>query len=380
MLQTGSRDGNIKKKVLVYLFGSLGDSLVAIPALRAVRRFFHDAEIVMLQNFEAGNIVASSQVIPNELVDRYLTYDSRMSGKTRFAGFYDLWRSLKAERFSAAAYLIMSERPAKAVLRDRIFFRSAGIKQLYGFHALSDAELCPLDENGHPAPVDHEAVLKIKRLELDGIESNLDEDFCIPLMTFSESELTEIDLWLGSKRKFPDLPLITLGPGCKSQANVWPIESFARLGNQLMKSYPCEIIIVGGKAELEIGEKLIEVWGSGINAAGQFSVRQSAALLTKSAYHIGLDTGTTHLAAAVGTRCFAIYGEKNNPGMWYPLGNGHTLVYHPVKCAGCHLPACDLPGHPCMNGIPYESVWYNLERFVNGTEPHDRASVHVIAV
>jgi ADP-heptose:LPS heptosyltransferase len=130
-----------RQKVLVYLFGSLGDSIVAIPALRAVRHHFPDSEIVLLQNFESKGIVLASEVIPPRLVDRYLSYSSRSDRRSRLEEFFRLWRQLRVERFDAAVYLVISERPAKAVTRDRFFFRSAGIRELIGFHAVPTDEL-----------------------------------------------------------------------------------------------------------------------------------------------------------------------------------------------------------------------------------------------
>lgn len=368
------------QKTLVYLFGSLGDSIVAIPALRAVRRHFPESEIVLLQNFQAGNIVKASQVISDDLVDRYLSYNSRLGRIWKLSNFYRLWRALRRERFDSAVYLVISERPAKAVLRDRLFFRSCGISKLFGFHPFSDKELYPIDADGRPAITEHEAVRKLRRLAVDGIEFSPEEDLRMPLLSFSESELEEIDQWLESRIQKPSRPLIALAPGCKTQANAWPLENFIQLGCRLMADENCEIIVVGGNAEREMGDQMIAAWGGGINSAGAFSVRESGALLSKCDFYIGLDTGTTHLAAVAGTRCFAIYGERNNPGHWFPLGSGHSVLFHSVQCAGCRLQDCPLPDHPCMNGISLESVWQNLKEFLDENCSSENSKVQVISV
>ena len=92
---------------MAYLFGSLGDSIVAIPALRAVRRRFPDAEIVLLQNFTAGNLVQASEVIPETLVDRHLSYNSGLGRIAGMANFFAVWLKLRGERFDAAVYLVI---------------------------------------------------------------------------------------------------------------------------------------------------------------------------------------------------------------------------------------------------------------------------------
>lgn len=368
---------DLQQKVLVYLFGSLGDSIVAIPALRAIRRRFPEAEIVMLQNLEES-LVRASQVIPDGLVDRYLSYNSKADRFAKPAEFYRLWRTLRRERFTAAAYLIMSERPEKAVMRDRLFFRSAGIRDLYGFHPIASAELYPFEPNGRPAMSKHEAVFKLERLARDGIGSVPGSDLETPMLEPSPAELAEIDEWLTLRRKDKNAPLVSIGPGCKQEVNAWPLENFVTLGSRLTRETPCELIVVGGKAEFEIGERLVAAWGGGINAAGAFSVRQSAALLKRCEFHLGLDTGTTHLAAAVGTRCFAIFGGRNNPGMWYPIG-GHTVVHHPVACAPCRSLTCPVKGHPCMTEISPDAVWEHLISFMR-SDPKSGSDVKVITV
>lgn len=353
-----------KAKILVYLFGSLGDTIIAIPALRAVRRHFRDAELILLQNVQSDNIVRASQVIPANLIDGYLSYASEAGKFNKINGFYRLWRELRRHGFQAVVYLVISERPARSVSRDRLFFRSCGIRRLIGFHPFSKEELYPLDAEQRPAMTENEAIRKLNRLEIDGIKS-LPEDLRPPFLTFSTVELESIKKWLVDRRKKTDSRLIAIAPGCKTEANIWSLENFIQIGHRLLAEN-CELLIVGGKAEYDLGEKMISAWGAGINAAGEFSVRESSVILSLCDFYIGLDTGTTHLAAAVGTPCFALYGERNNPGHWFPLGSGHLIVFHPVACAGCRFFICPLPTHPCMTGISVESVWQNLQKFMRG--------------
>lgn len=360
-----------RPKILAYLFGSLGDSIVAIPSLRAIRRRFPDGEIVLLQDTQGGNIVRASEVIPERLVDRHLEYTSRIGGSSKAAILRELWPLIAKERFDAAFYLVISERSAAAVRRDKIFFRLCGISRLYGFRAFTNAELYPTNESGHPAITDHEAVRKLERIEKDGISADRDGDLRLPWMTFSPEETYPVETWLierlGSLNERP----IAVAPGCKTRANQWPPERFIEISKRIVSETGRKIIIVGGKGERELGERIIAECGSGANAAGEFSVKGSAILLSKCSLLVGLDTGTSHLAAAVGTPCLGIYGERNNPGHWYPFGDGHTIISHRVDCAGCRLLDCPLPDHPCMAGIPTEAVWKEIEQMLSSTHESD---------
>ncbi|MCC6326884.1 MAG: glycosyltransferase family 9 protein [Acidobacteria bacterium] len=356
MQERGTANSLEGRKVLVYLIGSLGDSIVAIPALRAIRRYFAGDEIVVLQNFDPG-LVTASEVIPAGLVDRFLDYRNGTGGTGKIVEFSKLLTKLRRERFDAAAYLAPSARPGPAIARDRAFFSLCGIKTLYGFRPIVPAA------GRAPGLSKHEAVLKLDRLALDGIES-VSSDLLPPLIEPLREDVSAVDEWLGTTRKRPDLPLISIGPGCKQQVNEWPLENFRQLGERIVEANIGELVIVGGKAEFGAGEQLAGAWGSGINAAGLFTVPRSAALLSRCSFHIGLDTGTTHLAAAAGTRCFAIYGGKNDQGLWHPLGPGHAVIYRAVACAPCRSFDCVVPGHPCMNGISHETVWEHLLEFV----------------
>jgi len=366
-----------KQKVLVYLFGSLGDSIVAIPALRAVRRHFPNAEIVILHDFASTKLVAASEVIPSQLFDRHMSYGSTAQGARRVLDFYELLRRVRAEKFDAAVYAVMSERPPRSVIRDKYFFRACGIKALYGFHAIPPEKLWPVDADGHPGVSDHEAEFRLARLSIDGIKTEPQSDLQTPLFEFSREALALVDSWLRERRKKPGVPLYSIAPGCKTEANLWPLENFVDIGKRILAKYDCEIMITGGPAEFETAERLALALGTELNAAGVFAVHTSSALMSRSHLHIGLDTGTTHLAAAAGTSCFAIFGERNNPGAWYPLGQGHTIVYHRVPCAKCKTQICPIRDHPCMLGISADAVWTHLDRALSSPSKN---GIEVVAV
>ena len=369
-----------KPKILIYLFGSLGDTLVAIPALRAVRRHFSDAELILLQNTAASaNVVQASQVIPENLIDGYFSYSGFDGKDGALKNFYKLWNQIRADRFQAAIYLVISERPAKSVFRDRLFFRTAGIKKLYGFHSFSKTELYPVDVANVPAITENESIRKLNRLKKDGIGS-IPEDFQTSFIPFSAAEIEKIKKWLEFQDRRGGVRLVSIAPGCKTVANNWSLENFIEIGHRLLAEENCELVVVGGKAEKEIGREMISKWGSGVNSAGELSVRESAALLSLCDFHFGLDTGTTHLAAVVGTPCFALYGERNNPGQWFPIGGGHTIIQHQVECAGCRLHACPFPAHPCMKEISTDAVWSNLMEFINNKNIERDAPTKVIYV
>jgi ADP-heptose:LPS heptosyltransferase len=63
-----------------------------------------------------------------------------------------------------------------------------------------------------------------------------------------------------------------------------------------------------------------------------------------------------HLAAAVGTPCVAIFAARSLPGQWFPLGEGHEVLYRRVECMGCGLDECIAERKRCIRGITVDEV------------------------
>jgi heptosyltransferase-2 len=148
------------------------------------------------------------------------------------------------------------------------------------------------------------------------------------------------------------------------RSKLWPPDRFAEVGRRLLDKYRVEIIVVGGPAERLLGEDLVGLWGAGLNAAGNFGVVETAALFQKCVFTITLDTGPMHLAAAVGTKCIALFSGIESPGKWDPLGDGHSVIRKDVSCACCRTTVCPVEDHPCMNNITVEEVWLQVESFM----------------
>lgn len=197
--------------------------------------------------------------------------------------------------------------------------------------------------------------MRLERLE-GVIAKDRAADMSVPLLCLPAEERDKARAWL-ERRQPPGTVLAAVCPGANQPANFWPLERFEEIGHRLASLKGIVPIVIGGPAEREMGERLLTAWGRGINAAGEFSVLGSAALLGQCQFLVGLDTGTTHLAAALGTPCVTISGERNPPGQWTPLGPGHIVLRHPVPCSGCGHRVCPVPDHPCMTGISTEQVW-----------------------
>jgi heptosyltransferase III len=366
-----------RKKVLIYLLGSLGDTLVAIPALRAVRRHFEDADFFLLHNVQAEHIVNSAQVLPDGMIDGFIQYRKGESKLGSMLALFHLRRDIRRHGFTAVVNLVDSERPAASVRRDEFFFKTCGIPSRVGFSIFSREELYPTDERGWPALTDHEAVRKLRRLERAGVQTR-SNDLELPYLHIPDEAKAEAIRFL-TTRGVDDWPnLVTIAPSCKQKSNQWTPARFVELA-RFLRGKGFQLVVLGGPADRENAASIASSTGA-IDAAGALSVLQSATIMSLARFHIGLDTGPTHLASAVGARCFVIYGQRVNPGQWYPLGSGHMLTAHPVPCGGCRHEVCPVPGHPCVVEISTQDVLTNLERFLAEVDAPPRSTVTVINV
>jgi ADP-heptose:LPS heptosyltransferase len=343
-------------RILIYRIGQLGDTLVALPAIWAIRRHYPNAFLGLLSDShdEAGYVLAS-KVLPKEgLIDEFFSYEADQRG-------VPFWKQLKLiprirqKRFDTLVYLAPRFRNKRQVVRDILFFRLAGISRVIGHKGIT-AYQKPIP--GKPLPhLEQEAEHLLGRLGRSGIHVPSRGEGCMALL-LTETEIKEAQSWLWSR---PGLEhsrlLIGMAIGSKYPAKIWPEERYASLGQHLIEKMGAYPIIFGGLEDRESGNRLIKKWGSGANAAGTLNVRQAAAALSFCRLFIGNDTGTMHLAAAVGTQCVAIFSDRYFPGCWYPYGSQHLVLRHHVPCGGCTVYECLENDQACLKLIRVGEVW-----------------------
>jgi len=356
-----------RKSVLVYQIGSLGDTIVAVPAYRAVRRHFGaDAQIYVLHNAPPDGRASPHQVLDGSgLVDGAVTF-RQYGGRSTWRTWLEVWIKLRRLKAHAVAYIAPAERTPKPIGRDKLFFRLCGIRTLLGFHACDTEMLVVRDPDGRPRPVPREAVMLLERLEKD-FAADRAADMSMPLLHLPRAERDKAHVWLEEQRPSGTV-FAAVCPGANQPAKFWPMDRFEEIGRRLI-AQGIEPLVIGGPVEQVAGDRLLAAWGRGINAAGQFSVMGSAALLSQCRFLVGLDTGTTHLAAALGVPCVALYADRDPPGQWEPLGAGHILLHNAVPCGGCRAVECPVLNHPCMTGISIEQVWAAISEVNARTVP-----------
>jgi len=342
------------ERILIFRYGQLGDTLVALPAIRAVRNCFPEAELTLLcDRHENSGFITAEQVLPPGLVDKVITYEARASG-IELRSALSLLKRLRGERFDTLVYLAPRLRSKTAILRDLIFFHIAGVKRVFGHRGFGQLPRRSMGSGPLPS-VQHEADHLLERLRVDGITGGFSGNAMDLKLT--ETEHHEALQWLRSHGESGGTAwLVAFGPGSKWPSKRWPEERFLELGKRLLEEYGFTPIVVGGPEDRLVGERLTAAWPGGLNAAGELSVRGSAALLARCRMYVGNDNGVMHLAAAVGTPCVAIFAAQDWPGRWYPYGNGHIVLRKHPSCEGCKLFECIKYSMRCLFEIGVDEV------------------------
>ena len=337
----------LKKRVLIYRLGSLGDTVVALPALHVVRRAFPDADLTLLTNKPVATKAAPIEAILGEgFFAEVIDYPI---GTRDVFKLLSVAREIRRGRYNVVVNLCEARTRLKT-LRDRLFFRLSGVAHLRGFPT-EDSDFEPvIDQRTGLFESETERLLR-RVLTLGSADLNDPASWDLAL---SQEERTEG----ASSLPNGQTPVVAFGVGTKMKAKDWGEENWRQLVQKLTVALPgWRLVIVGSADESQRAEGCCSFWkGPSANLCGALSPRESAALLEKAEVFVGHDSGPMHLASAVGTPCVAIFSARNLPGQWFPARSGHKIIYHKTECFGCGLEECIVERKKCILSISINEV------------------------
>jgi len=203
------------------------------------------------------------------------------------------------------------------------------------------------------------------------IESNLDilralghnVSFCEPKIFFSEDEADYAAALLEPLSTSDALRVAFVTQNSGGQANRWSDERFQQAITQLIETRNVHPVFVGTSSDAGSIDGLRRgLPNAGISAAGKTSVRQLAALLAQCDLVVSLDTGTFHVARAVGLPGVVIAPAWQSAREWLPVGNPRYRVLQ-----GPRIPA-PYPGYE-MAEISVEQVVRAATERLDGFPP-----------
>jgi heptosyltransferase III len=348
------------RKVLIYRPGSLGDTVVALPCFHLITRAFPQAERRVLTNFPVNSRAAplSSVLGGSGLVHGCIEYP---------LGIRDPWylRRLRATIRQWQPDVLVHLAPRKSWLttfQDVVFFKTCGIGTLIGVPYAKRLRTHQWLEQFQG--YEYEASRLARCLAVLGdAHLELPESWDLHL-TLQEKEQAQHFLgnWTGEGQ------FIACSVGTKTEVNQWGMENWRCLMRELSPQFPnYGLVIVGLGEDYKQSEAVGQEWrGAVLNLCDKLTPRESAAVLKRSRLFIGHDSGPMHLAASMGVPCVAIFSARARPGVWFPYGHHHKVIYHQTECHGCGLEACHRYQKRCITSIRVAEVMIAVKQVFGG--------------
>jgi heptosyltransferase-2 len=333
------------ERILVRATNWVGDAVMSLPALHALRRRFPDAHIAVLARpWVAG--LYEGEAFCSELIP----YTSPRGAKD-LAGKWRTAQDLRRRRFDCAI-LLQNAFEAAALMW------LAGIPRRIGYNRdgrrlfLTDAIAVP--KTGEIPR--HERYYYLELLRCAGILDNLPEVDAIRL----DSAVSAREAGL---RRFREMgvsqDVIGVSPGAAyGTAKRWLPESFAGTAVRLSHELGAAVAVFGSPEEKELCESVRIMIANqdvrALNFGGATSLREFIELSAACRVFLTNDSGAMHIASALGVPTIAIFGATDHIGTG-PTGPLARIVREPVDCSPCLLRECPID-HRCMTRVTADRV------------------------
>jgi heptosyltransferase-3 len=304
----------MNQKILIFRRGSLGEAIVSLPALIAIRTCYPKAELRILSNTPIMGSAApiSSLLGQSDLISDYF-YLPPGGGRLT-----ELLQTMATIRTWSPDKLIYLSEPSKTVslIKEYLYFKACGIKSIQGL-PVSPAHRKYIQQKDNLWESESARLLRVLQLpQPDKIK-----------LTFTKSEETDAETLIQSA--FNKRPFITLCIGGKLPDKDWGNNNWCAVLNAITSQYPdIGLLLIGAGDERERSTLIAKSWnGIVLNICGETDPRISALAMKYAEFYLGHDTGPMHLAALMGLPCVALFSARTKPGVWFPFGYNHSIFY-----------------------------------------------------
>jgi heptosyltransferase-2 len=331
-------------KILIRATNWVGDAIMALPALRIVRRRFPEADISIVARPYVADIYRDQQIC-----DRLIPYDPQGShagllGRERLAG------ELRALKLDVALLLQNAFDAAwlawRANIPERLGYARDG-------RSLLLTKAVPVPMPGEiPA---HEKFYYLELLRRAGWSDSISDEGSIDLI-IPEGKRASAAEFLFRSGSRSGVVRIAIGAGASyGAARCWPPSRFAELANRLQSHMDADVILFGTAAESAVSNAIsAEMHRPSIDLTGKTAIADLPALLSHCHLFVGNDSGAMHVAAAVGLPIVAVFGPTD-PNGTAPVTPRCTIVQQKPYCSPCFLRRCPTD-HRCMKEVTAEMV------------------------
>lgn len=343
-------------KICVFLPNWVGDTAMATPALRAIRKHFGpDAALVGIMKPYVGAVLEGV-----DWFDQRWWFDPTSSDwRQRPLGV--TWKILRG-RFDWAVLLPNTRPIAVMAWLGRAKRRVGYARYRRGFF-LTDPLTAP-SANGAFLPVSTlDYYLAVSRAM-----GCADESARIELATTAEDEQAADRVWRTLGLNSDGRVVVLNSSGAFGAVKLWPVESCAVLARRIVRELDHQVLVLCGPDERENAARIVEQSAQpGVTSlAGQrLSIGLSKACVRRSRLMISTDSGPRHFAAAFGLPLVTLYGPTHPA--WSDLHEPReTKLSVPVDCGPCQQSICRTGDNRCMRGIDVDMVLRAVSEHLRG--------------
>jgi heptosyltransferase II len=330
----------VYSKILVRATNWVGDAVMSLPALRAIRDRFPDSEIVVLARPWVADLYARES-----WCSRILPYTAGR-GARDWAGKWRAVSELRRERFDCAILLQNAFEAALLVWMARIPERIGYNRDGRGL-LLTRAITVP-----NPGEIpEHQRYYYLELLRRAGLIGQVPRVDAIRLEGANEAAAAGRPLLSGA--------VVGISPGAAyGSAKRWIPERFAESAVRLGREFGGGVAIFGSKDERPLCEEVAaRVRSAGVDAAnwaGETTLRQFIEMAAACRVYLTNDSGAMHIASALGVPTVAVFGATDHVATG-PTGTLARIVREPVECSPCLLRECPID-HCCMTRVTTDRV------------------------
>ena len=336
-------EGKSIDRIVVRATNWVGDAVMTIPALRALRRLLPDAEISLVVRPWAKDLFADA-----DFIDDLITYDRK--------GMFSVVPQIRQWRRRKFDLALLFQNAFEAALIP--FLAGVPLRLGYATEGRKGLLTHPVDPPDWRA-TKHEVfyyLYLVAALEhfLFGTNTVCEKD---PEASLEISEARkDAARTLLRLHKVGEGNVVAICPGSiNSRAKRWPAERYANLADRLLEDHQ-QVVLIGSKEELEVSSEVVnQMRHKPVVLTGKTTLEQITSILGVVDLVITNDTGPAHIAAALGRPTLVIFGPTN-PLTTRPFAPQAEILRHPPDCAPCMLRDCPID-HRCMTAITVEEVF-----------------------
>jgi lipopolysaccharide heptosyltransferase II len=337
------------QNILVIKMSAVGDVILSVPSLRAIKAKYPDADIRVLIGREARPVLDRCHYINDRIVCDF-------KGKDR--GFLGLWRLGRELRKHCFDMVIDLQNNRKSHMLSFLSF--APLRYGYDNRKLSVLLNRKVkDDAPYLDPVEHQA----RVLALAGIKS---EDKTLELWP-SESDDADVQKFLDDNWVKPGQELVGINIRASSrwESKNWPAGYIAELCDRLASEFNIRIVLTGLKSDTGLANKITKLTRSKpVVAVGRTDILELASLIKRFKAYVTPDSAPMHIAASVAVPFIALFGPTD-PARHLPPSKRFVLLYktRELRCGPCYSPRCS-KNFKCMRKISVDEVFDAMKKFL----------------